>query len=97
MGNPIHTDFLSRAAIDARDGLAVLRRLEALATDYVDLEYTPNSKVPITADDAVGTLAGIDPADLAMAVSGIGAIGELLSANDGQLRKAFKRLSQFAR
>jgi hypothetical protein len=95
--NPVRTDFLSRAAVVARDGLDVLRRLEALANDYADLGYAPDEENAIVDADVVGTLNGMSPADITTAVQGIAAIGGVLSANNGALRKAFKRLSSYAR
>lgn len=95
--SPIRTDFLSRAAIAARDGFATFRSLEALANDYLDLGYAPGGETSIVQADAAGTLDGLNPMDVLTAIQGIAAIGQALDANDGQLRKAFKRLAAYAR
>jgi hypothetical protein len=85
-----YTSKLARAASEAFD---TLRKLEGLAYDYADLYGSE-----LSADDYAGTaLDGIDVQDIRDSVAGVTAISELLSANNGALRKTFKRLAQFNR
>lgn len=86
-------DFSSRAAKTAAQGFDFVRDLGAFASDYVDL-----FAAELTAGDYAGTaLDGLDPADVLKLASCYQQIDTILSANDGEIRKAVKRLAQFNR
>ena len=91
--NQVHNAFLARVAQSSKEGFELFRSLEALANDAVDLGLLGGT---ISPDSANGRLAGLDVADVDVAVAGIAQLGALLNANDGALRKAFKRLAQYA-
>lgn len=91
--NQNHNNFLARVAQSSKEGFELFRSLEALANDAVDLSYLGGA---ISSGSANGRLAGLDPADVDLAVQAIAQLGGLLDANDGQFRKAFKRLAQYA-
>lgn len=88
-----HNNFLARVAQSSKEGFELFRSLESLANDAVDLGYLGGA---ISADSANGRLHGMEVSDVDVAVAGIAQIGALLNANDGALRKAFKRLAQYA-
>ncbi len=91
--------FYGRAAKTAATSYATFAALASLAADYADVyaaevtvdDFTPTPPATATA------LTGYDLADLAALIAGVAQINAALDANDGALRKAVKRLSQFAR
>jgi hypothetical protein len=92
MPNP-RADYVNRLVSASRRGFALLRELEELAGDYADLGYDK----ALASEDLDGTnLSGIGPEQVRAAVVGIVAIGEVVNANDGANRKAFKVLAQYA-
>lgn len=86
-------DYVTNLAKIADNGFNFIRAFANSASDYQDL-----FAAELTNSDFVGTsLEGIDVSDIQMSMVGFSSINDLLDANGGQLRKAFKRVAQFSR
>jgi len=93
---PIQLNWLSKAAKASNDGFDFIRQLGGLASDFGDLSELQGVVDADFSTDASGTFKGFDPSVVPVVVQGVGKLVELLDANDGELRKAFKALAQRA-
>lgn len=89
-----HYRFIQRTVNLSSKGFDIFRQMEALANDAVDLGFL--STDALTQEDVSDVLVGLDVSDVSVAIQGISELGALLDANNGSLRKAFKRLAQFS-